>query len=57
MGVLLIIPGIVDGLIQLRANYESTSLIRLVTGLSGGLGVFYIIYPLNVDVIKKGREE
>lgn len=46
-GVLFLIPGMLDGLIQLWTSYESTNIIRFLTGLSGGLGVFYIIYPFS----------
>jgi len=52
-GIILIIPGVLDGLIQLWTNYEGTNIIRFITGLSGGLGVFYIIYPFNYNKIKK----
>lgn len=46
-GIALIIPGVLDGLFQLWTNYESTNIIRFLTGLSGGLGVFYIIFPFS----------
>lgn len=46
-GIGLLIPGVLDGLIQLWTTYESTNIIRFFTGLSGGLGVFYIIYPFS----------
>lgn len=46
-GICLLIPGVLDGLIQLWTTYESTNIIRFFTGFSGGLGVFYIIFPFS----------
>ena len=46
-GICLLIPGVLDGVIQLWTTYESTNIIRFFTGFSGGLGVFYIIYPFS----------
>ena len=46
-GILLLIPGIADGLLQLWTEYESTNILRFITGALGGLGVFYIICPIN----------
>jgi|TARA_B100000809_G_scaffold257806_1_gene300031 uncharacterized membrane protein len=47
LGIGLLIPGVLDGLIQLWTSYESTNTIRFFTGFSGGLGVFYIIHPFS----------
>ena len=52
-GIGLLVPGVLDGLIQLWTSYESTNIIRLFTGLSGGLGVFYITFPISVLTNKK----
>ncbi len=46
-GIGLLIPGVLDGLIQLWSNYESTNIIRFFTGLGGGLGIFYITFPFS----------
>ena len=46
-GICLLVPGVLDGLIQLWTFYESTNIIRLFTGLSGGLGAYYIIFPFS----------
>ena len=46
-GVGLLSPGVLDGLMQLWTSYESTNIIRFFTGFSGGLGVFYTIYPFS----------
>ena len=53
LGIGLFIPGVLDGLIQLWSTYESTNIIRFFTGLSGGLGVFYITFPISVLTNKK----
>ena len=46
-GIGLLVPGVLDSLIQLWTSYESTNTIRFFTGFSGGVGVFYIIYPFG----------
>lgn len=51
-GIGLAIPGVLDGLIQLWTTYESTNIIRFLTGFSGGIGVFYITYPLSITKTK-----
>ena len=58
LGVLLLIPGVLDGLIQLRTQYESINFIRFTTGLSGGLGIFLLIFPLKSNSpYKKGSKK
>ncbi len=47
VGVLLVIPGILDGLIQLGTQYESTNIIRFSTGLIGGIGVLFLFFPFK----------
>ncbi len=56
LGTALLVPGIVDGLIQLETNYESANLMRAITGLIGGMGLFMLLYPLGFQnsLIKKG---
>ena len=52
-GIGLLIPGVLDGIIQLLTTYESTNIIRFFTGLIGGYGVFYIIFPFSSLTNKK----
>lgn len=47
IGFVLLLPGIADGLIQLMTSYESTNLIRSVTGFIGGIGFFMILASLG----------
>ncbi|MBT3839297.1 MAG: DUF2085 domain-containing protein [Candidatus Marinimicrobia bacterium] len=56
IGIALLIPGVLDGVIQLTSIYESTNIIRFFTGLSGGFGIFYITFPIN-SMIKKQKEK
>ncbi len=42
-GLPLLLPLIVDGLLQLHLTYESSNLIRSVTGLAAGFGISVII--------------
>ncbi len=54
IGLLMILPGVFDGLLQLHGAYESSNLIRFVSGILGGLGIFMIINPFKY---KKRRNE
>ena len=47
IGLIMILPGIIDGLFQLLTTYESINITRLITGIIGGIGFFLIIYPFN----------
>ncbi len=58
LGVLLIIPGVIDGVIQLQTQYESMNMIRFITGLSGGLGIFLLLFPIKSNSpYKKGSKK
>ena len=54
LGVCLILPGVVDPLVQLLTPYESSNILRVVTGLLGGWAVFLILYPLSMVTEKRG---
>ncbi|MFA5835025.1 MAG: DUF2085 domain-containing protein [Bacteroidota bacterium] len=45
-GIGLIILVAIDPLLQLFGFYESTNLLRFITGLIGGFGAFLLIYPI-----------
>jgi uncharacterized membrane protein len=47
IGLLFLIPGVIDSLIQLLTNYESNNIIRFITGLIGGIGVYFTLYPFK----------
>ncbi|MBW1650687.1 MAG: DUF2085 domain-containing protein [Deltaproteobacteria bacterium] len=49
IGFILIIPGIADGIIQLSTDYESSNLLRIITGFVGGIGIFILLYPLSFN--------
>ena len=48
-----LLPLVADGLLQYHSLYESTNLIRAVTGLAAGFGISVII--LGKGHLKKGR--
>lgn len=45
VGILLLLPGISDGLVQLLTIYESNNFMRVITGFMGGYGIFVLFYP------------
>lgn len=45
LGLLLLAPGVGDGLVQLLTAYESTNIVRVLTGLTGGAGIFLLCLP------------
>jgi uncharacterized membrane protein len=47
IGLLFLMPGVFDGLIQLLTNYESNNFFRVITGFIGGVGVHFIAYPIK----------
>jgi len=49
IGVICLIPGIFDGLLQLFTEYESSNLARFLTGILGGFGIFMMIFPLQYN--------
>jgi len=42
--LLLLIPLIIDGMVQFRTNYVSTNIRRLITGILAGFGTDFIVY-------------
>lgn len=47
LGFLLLAVVAIDPLFQLLTLYESTNILRILTGLIGGCAVFLILYPLS----------
>jgi uncharacterized membrane protein len=43
MAIFLLIPAFIDGLTQLLGYRESNNILRLITGLMGGLGLGILI--------------
>jgi uncharacterized membrane protein len=43
IGFLLLMPMIVDGLIQAKTQYESHNMTRLFTGILGGVGLLTVV--------------
>jgi uncharacterized membrane protein len=56
LGLLLLTPGILDGFFQLITRYESINIIRFITGLCAGVGLFYMIYPVKTKIITQQKE-
>lgn len=54
--ILLMIPLILDGFIQLLTNYESTNLKRFITGLLFGYSLLSLFIISNVFVFKLGQD-
>ncbi len=46
IGVTVICFAAIDPMLQLFGFYESTNVVRSITGLAGGYGAFMLIYPL-----------
>jgi len=46
VGLLMMVPGVSDGLIQLMTSYTSTNDVRVITGLLGGFGFVLLAFPL-----------
>jgi len=57
IGLIMILPSIIDGLFQIMSTYESINIIRFITGLSAGLGLFFIVYPFKVVQVNKQTED
>ena len=57
LGVICVIPCLIDGLLQYLYNIESTNFRRITLGLLGGFGIgniaFFIIRLLNKILLKK----
>ena len=45
LGFVFLSLAVIDPIIQLLTPYESTNVVRILTGLLGGCGTFLIIYP------------
>jgi uncharacterized membrane protein len=50
VSLLLMIPLVTDGFLQLLTDYESRNSIRLVTGVLFGVAVFFFVYSLCSNV-------
>lgn len=50
---LFLVPMGIDGVGQLFGLWESTNLMRLITGLIAGTGIGYFLYAILIDITKK----
>jgi len=59
IGALLLLIGVLDGLWQALGFYDSGNLARFFSGLIGGAGVFFLLYPgkMNCDIYLNKRSE
>ena len=53
--LLIMLPGIADGLIQLKSSYESNNIRRLWTGLLMGLGMMSFLIFSFIAVFNLGK--
>lgn len=53
-GLLLFVPLVVDGLMQKYTPYESTNLLRVITGLAAGAGIPFLALGENRGQHKQG---
>ena len=53
---LFLIPMGLDGVGQLFGLWESTNLMRLITGFIAGIGIGYFLYAIFVDISKKNQK-
>jgi uncharacterized membrane protein len=51
-GTLFLLIGVLDGLCQALGFYDSGNLARFFSGLTGGFGVFFLLYPGKLNSIK-----
>ena len=54
IGFLMLIPALLDGSTQLFSFRESNNLIRLITGLIGGIGLAILIKALKYFILNGG---
>ena len=54
IGFLMLIPAVMDGSTQLFSFRESNNLIRLITGLIGGIGLAILIKALKYFILSGG---
>jgi len=54
ISLLLMVPMLADGFIQLTTSYESNNIKRLITGLLFGYGLFMIFASTSLIVFKYG---
>ncbi|MDE6953679.1 MAG: DUF2085 domain-containing protein [Erysipelotrichales bacterium] len=54
INILLLVPMIIDGLIQLKTNYESTNIKRFLTGVLFGYGLVSIFIITSLEVYNFG---
>lgn len=56
-GTLLLLIGVLDGLWQALGFYDSGNLARFFSGLIGGAGVFFLLYPggMNCEIYQIKR--
>ncbi len=47
LAIFLLIPTLIDGLTQLLGYRESNNILRLITGLSGGIGLMILVKTLK----------
>ena len=45
-----------DGVGQLLGLWESTNLMRFITGFIAGIGIGYFLYAIFVDISKKNQK-
>lgn len=56
-GALFLLIGILDGLCQALGLYDSGNLARFLSGLIGGIGVFFLLYPGKLNSTKFSSRE
>lgn len=53
--IILLLPLILDGTIQLKTNYESNNLLRLFTGILFGVGIVALLINFHIFMVNNIR--
>ena len=56
VSILLMIPMVVDGVVQLKTNYESNNIRRLITGIMFGYSLVNILIITTVATFNYGKK-
>lgn len=50
--ILLLLPGILDGFIQLKTSYRSNNIKRCITGIAMGIAIIYNFAYIHLGTVK-----
>ncbi|MUV37557.1 uncharacterized protein JNUCC1_01363 [Lentibacillus sp. JNUCC-1] len=56
IAAILMLPFVIDGSIQYAGKLESTNARRFVTGITGGIGIVFVLYGIGVLGANHGKQ-